>query len=323
MELSVGVVGAGALGTAISQQISENVKEVILLLRQQNLCEDINNTHYNTQYYPNTRLKENIIASVDINDLKNCDIIFLAIPSSAFRTTLNDLKEVVKEDVILVTTAKGIEYPSLKTMGNLIEEYFDENYVALSGPNFASEIMLDLPTITNIASNNPENSKKVKNVLTTKQFKVKIIDDIKGIELCGVLKNINAIANGICEGMNVNENARFGILTKGFKDTIKIIEAVGGNPESVHEYCGFGDLILTSTSNESRNHTLGILYGQRLIIDEVASGIVFEGKNSIRAIKDICTNNNINSDIVDFVYGVIIEKETPTKAFNKLWQKIE
>ena len=323
MELSVGVVGAGALGTAISQQISENVKEVILLLRQQNLCEDINNTHYNTQYYPNTRLKENIKASVDINDLKNCDIIFLAIPSSAFRTTLNDLKEVVKEDVILVTTAKGIEYPSLKTMGNLIEEYFDENYVALSGPNFASEIMLDLPTITNIASNNPENSKKVKNVLTTKQFKVKIIDDIKGIELCGVLKNINAIANGICEGMNVNENARFGILTKGFKDTIKIIEAIGGNPESVHEYCGFGDLILTSTSNESRNHTLGILYGQRLIIDEVASGIVFEGKNSIRAIKDICTNNNINSDIVDFVYGVIIEKETPTKAFNKLWQKIE
>ena len=259
MDLNVGVIGAGALGTAISQQISENISELILLLRNKELCDDINNLGYNTQYYPNSKLNDNIKATIDINDLSDCDIIFLAIPSSAFRKTLEDLKPIVKKDVIIVTTAKGIEYPSLKTMGKIIEEYFDDNYVALSGPNFASEIMLNLPTVTNIASKSYENSLKVKNVLTTKQFKVKIIDDICGIELCGILKNINAIANGICEGMNVNENARFGILTRGFKDTIMIIEAMGGKSETVHEYCGFGDLILTSTSHESRNHTLGIL----------------------------------------------------------------
>lgn len=323
MDLKVGVIGAGALGTAISQQISKNVSQLILFLRNRDLCDDINNLGYNTQYYPNSRLNDNIMASVDIDDLSDCDIIFLAIPSSAFRQTLRDLQPVVKNDAVIVTTAKGIEYPSLKTMGNLIEEYFDENYVALSGPNFASEIMLDLPTVTNIASRSYENSLKVKQVLTTKQLKVKIIDDVKGIEICGVLKNINAIANGICEGMNVNENARFGILTKGFKDTIMIIEAIGGKSETVHEYCGFGDLILTSTSYESRNHTLGILYGQRLIIDEQASGIVFEGKNSIRAIKDICLDNEVHSDIVNFVFEVIIKKTTPTKAFNKLWENIE
>lgn len=323
MDLNVGVIGAGALGTAISQQISENISELILLLRNKELCDDINNLGYNTQYYPNSKLNDNIKATIDINDLSDCDIIFLAIPSSAFRKTLEDLKPIVKKDVIIVTTAKGIEYPSLKTMGKIIEEYFDDNYVALSGPNFASEIMLNLPTVTNIASKSYENSLKVKKVLTTKQFKVKIIDDICGIELCGILKNINAIANGICEGMNVNENARFGILTRGFKDTIMIIEAMGGKSETVHEYCGFGDLILTSTSHESRNHTLGILYGQRLIIDENASGIVFEGKNSIKAIKEICSNNNISSGTVNFVYNVIIKKITPTKAFNKLWENIE
>lgn len=323
MDLNVGVIGAGALGTAISQQICENISELILLLRNKELCDDINNLGYNTQYYPNSKLNDNIKATIDINDLSDCDIIFLAIPSSAFRKTLEDLKPIVKKDVIIVTTAKGIEYPSLKTMGKIIEEYFDDNYVALSGPNFASEIMLNLPTVTNIASKSYENSLKVKKVLTTKQFKVKIIDDICGIELCGILKNINAIANGICEGMNVNENARFGILTRGFKDTIMIIEAMGGKSETVHEYCGFGDLILTSTSHESRNHTLGILYGQRLIIDENASGIVFEGKNSIKAIKEICSNNNISSGTVNFVYDVIIKKITPTKAFNKLWENIE
>ena len=323
MTYNVGVIGAGSLGTAISQTISENADQLLLHVRKQNLCDDINNTHYNTHYYPNHKLNDNIKATTDFNELKECDIIFLAIPSSAFRETLKRLKEVISQDTIIVTTAKGIEYPSLNTMGNLISEYFDENYVVLSGPNFASEIMSNLPTVTNIASRNPENSRKVKEVLSTKYFKVKIIDDVKGIELCGVLKNINAIANGICEGMNINENARYSILTKSFKDTIKIIEAIGGVSETVHEYCGFGDLILTSTSYESRNHTLGILYGQRLIIDESASGIVFEGKNSIRAVKDICQNYNIHSDIVDFVYDVIIERETPIKAFNKLWEKIE
>ena len=250
-------------------------------------------------------------------------LYFLAIPSSAFRETLKNLQEVIAGDTILVTTAKGIEYPSLKTMGDLISEYFDENYVALSGPNFASEIMLNQPTITNIASRKHENSLKVKEVLSTNQFKVKIIDDVKGIELCGILKNINAIANGICEGLNINENARYSILTKSFEDTIRILESVGGASDTAHEYCGFGDLILTATSPESRNHTLGILYGQRLIIDESASGIIFEGKNSIKAVKDICDNNGITSDVVDFVYEVIIEKITPIKAFNSLWDKLE
>lgn len=323
MTLKVGVIGAGSLGTALSQTISENVDQILLHARKKELCDDINNTGYNTHYYSNYKLNDNILATTSLKDFSDCEIIFLAIPSSAFRETLKDLKEIVSKDTILVTTAKGIEYPSLKTMGDLISEYFDENYVVLSGPNFASEIMVKQPTLTNVASRKPENSQKVKEVLTTKQFKVKIISDIRGIELCGILKNINAIANGICEGMKINENARYGILTKSFEDTIRIIEAFGGASETAHEYCGFGDLILTSTSTESRNHTLGILYGQRLIIDETASGIVFEGKNSIRAIKDICTNKNVKSHIVDFVYDVMIEKMNPVKAFDILWEKIE
>ncbi len=323
MDFNVGVIGAGAFGSAISQQLSKNLDDVLLLLRNENLCEDINEKGYNTKYYPNVKLNDNIKATLDITDLKDCDVIFLTIPSSAYRSTLDELKEVAKEGVILVTTAKGIEYPSLKTMSKIIGEYPFKNIVALSGPNFASEIMLNLPSITNIASNDIESSRCVKEILETKQFKVKIIDDIKGIELCGILKNINAIANGICEGLNINENARFAVLTKGFNDTIKIIEAVGGKSQTVKEYCGFGDLILTSTSNESRNHTLGVLYGQRLIINENASGIVFEGKNSIKAIRDICIAHDVESCIVDFVYEVIIEKITPIQAFNKLWDKLE
>lgn len=323
MKFDVGVIGAGSLGTAISQVLSENSEQVLLYARKQEICDDINQNNLNSQYYSNLKLNENIKSTTDLALLKDCKIIFLAIPSSAFRNTLSSLKEIIDGDTILVTTAKGIEYPSLKTMGDLISEYFDNDYVVMSGPNFASEIMLNQPTVTNISSKSLNNSKIVKKALSTSQFKVKIIDDIIGIELCGVLKNINAIANGICEGMNINENARYGILTKGFKDTIEILELCGGKSETAHEYCGFGDLILTSTSGESRNHTLGILYGQRLIIDEQASGVVFEGKNSIKAVKEICRKNNFDSNIVNFVYNVIIERMSPTCAFNILWQTIE
>ena len=323
MKINIGVIGAGSLGTAISQCLSENSDNVLLFARKKEICDDINYNNINSQYFPNQKLNKNIKSTIDINDLQNCKIIFLTIPSSAFRETLSNLKNIINTNTILVTTAKGIEYPSLKTMGDLINEYFDENYVVMSGPNFASEIMLNQPTITNISSRNKENSKLVKKILSTNQFKVKIIDDIKGIELCGVLKNINAIANGICEGMKINENGRYSILTLGFKDTIKIIESIGGNSETAHEYCGFGDLMMTATSSESRNHTLGILYGQRLIIDEVASGIVFEGKKSIKAIRDICDKNDISSNIIDFVYNVIIDKMPPTRAFDILWKSIE
>ena len=208
-------------------------------------------------------------------------------------------------------------------MGKIIEEYFDSDYVALSGPNFASEMILNLATVSNIASRNNENALRVKEVLSTDHFKVKIIPDVIGLEICGIIKNINAIANGICEGMNINENARYGVLTKGFEETKKIIESIGGDESTAGEYCGFGDLVLTSTSSESRNHTLGMLYGQRIIVDERASGIVFEGKNSIMAIKDICEKTNTKSVVVDFVYDVIVNQIPPKIAFKTLWENIE
>ena len=318
----VGIIGAGSLGTALAQIVAQNVDEVLLVSRRDELAETINSTHINSEYYPNVKLEENIIATVDYNDLKDCGIIFLSVPSSAFRSTLSTLQNHICDDAILVTTAKGIEYPSLKTMGKLIEEYFDDGYVALSGPNFASEIVLNLETISNLASRNRENAVKVKEVLSTPKFKLKIIDDVDGLEICGIIKNINAIANGICEGMNINENARYGILTKGFEETKKIVESIGGDASTAEEYCGFGDLVLTSTSSESRNHTLGMLYGQRIIVDEKASGIVFEGKNSIMAIKDICRNTNTESVIVDFVYDVIVKQIPPKIAFKSLWDNI-
>jgi len=323
MGLKVSVIGAGGLGTAIAQLTSVNTDSVYLHARRKKVVDDIIKTGYNTEYYPNLKLADNIIPVDDFSHIKECDIVFFCVPSFGIRNALKELSNYICDDCIIVSTAKGIEYPSLNTMSQIVVEYFKRSPVVFSGPNFAFEIALSLFTIANIASDDVKSLEPVKKVLTTDKFKAKVNNDVIGTEYCGVLKNINAIAYGICEGMNLNDNARYAVLTKGFNETKDIIESLGGKRETVSDYCGFGDLVLTATSRESRNHTLGMLYGQKIVVDEKASGIIFEGKNSIKAIKELCDKNSVNSTIVNFVYDVILNLTPPKIAFNNLWDKIE
>ena len=323
MGLKVSVIGAGGLGTAIAQLTSVNTDSVYLHARRKKVVDDIIKTGYNTEYYPNLKLADNIIPVDDFSHIKECDIVFFCVPSFGIRNALKELSNYICDDCIIVSTAKGIEYPSLNTMSQIVVEYFKRSPVVFSGPNFAFEIALSLFTIANIASDDVKSLEPVKKVLTTDKFKAKVNNDVIGTESCGVLKNINAIAYGICEGMNLNDNARYAVLTKGFNETKDIIESLGGKRETVSDYCGFGDLVLTATSRESRNHTLGMLYGQKIVVDEKASGIIFEGKNSIKAIKELCDKNSVNSTIVNFVYDVILNLTPPKIAFNNLWDKIE
>lgn len=323
MKPDVAIIGAGGLGTAIAQLISINSNKVYLYARRKELVEEIEKTRHNTEYYPNNRLNDNIIPVNTFEVLKYCSVIFLCVPSSAFRKTVIELDKYVNESSVIVSTAKGIEYPSINTMSSIFNEYHDNDIVVFSGPNFASEIILKLFTVADIASSNEESLKIVESLLTTKSFRVKKTNDVIGTELCGILKNINAIAYGICEGMNINDNARYAILTKGFNETKEIITKLGGDRDTVNGYCGFGDMVLTSTSRESRNHTLGMLYGQRIVVDEKSSGIIFEGKKSIKSIKQLCDEHKIESLIVNFVYDVIVNNINPKKAFRDLWDHIE
>ena len=323
MDSKICVVGAGGLGTALAQHISNNISTVYLYARREKVMNEILKTGYNKEYYPNLKLSQNITPINDFKPIEDCDVVFLCVPSSTFRSPLKELSKYVNEDAVLVSTAKGIEYPSLKTMSEILTEYFTKEPVVLSGPNFAFEIALELFTTTNIASENPENLKLIHKVLSTDEFKVGTSDDVPGTEYCGIIKNINAIAYGICEGMNINENGRYAVLTKGFMEMKDIIEALGGKRETVDGSCGFGDLVLTATSRESRNHTMGLLYGQKIVVDEKASGILFEGKNSIMAIKNLCQENQVKSSIVDFVNDVVVNLAPPKMAFKKLWNDIE
>ena len=317
----VAVIGAGSLGTAIAQIASNNVEEVYLYARRQKIVDDIKATRVNSEYYPAIKLSDKIKPLYDFDNDSDLEVIFFCVPSSAVRDTAKKIKTKIRyKNSIIVSTAKGIEYPSTKTMSQIIFEETGKSPVIFSGPTFASEIMLNLPTVVNIASKNSHDLEVVKEVLTTDNFLVDIItDDVIGTEMCSILKNINAIAYGICDGININDNAKYAVLTKGFNETKEIVAKVGGDPKTVNNYCGFGDLALTSTSEKSRNYTLGMLYAKKIVIDEKSSGILFEGKKSIMTIKKICAEHNIESLITNFVYSIICLHESPKIAFRRLW----
>ena len=319
MKLDVAVIGAGAMGTAISQSIAENVNKLYLYARNIEICDEINEKHYNSQYYPNLKLKENIIGINDFTKLDKVDVVFLCIPSSTVRDVTAELNEIISQDCIIVTTAKGMESNTHKRMTEIIEEIINRPAVALSGPNIASEMAKNLSTATTIACSNESYLEVVEKILKTKKFKVNSNTDVIGTEYCGIIKNVLAISQGICEGLDINANARFALFTKSYSETKDLIEILGGQRDTVDDYCGFGDIITASTLSVSRNHTLGVLYGQGIVVDEKSSGILFEGKNTSVILKNICDNHNITSLTVDFVYDVIVNKNNPRLSFNNFW----
>ncbi len=169
MSLNVGVIGAGAMGTAISQCIAPNTNKLLLYARRKEICDDINEGHINCEYHPSVKLHKNIMAVNDLCDLKDVDVIFLCIPSSVMRQTMVQLNDIVSDKCIFVSTAKGIENKTNKRMSEVIEEETGRSAVVLSGPNIASEMMKNLPSATTIASIKKKDLEIVKKCIVNSQ----------------------------------------------------------------------------------------------------------------------------------------------------------
>ncbi|PKP60184.1 MAG: glycerol-3-phosphate dehydrogenase [Candidatus Altiarchaeales archaeon HGW-Altiarchaeales-2] len=322
----ISILGAGAMGTALAELISKNADEVYLYARRKEVYDNLKKLKINVDYFPSIKLPNNIIPINDLEQINNSECIFLTVPSHAIREIITKSKGFISEDTIIVNTAKGIEYPPLKRMSEVIaEELKGENIVTMSGPNFAHEIINNNFSSTTIAaySNSTRCLKKVKKIIETDNFIVENSYDLVGVELCGVLKNINAIAIGICEAFGLNENAQYFLFTKGVNEMRDILLSFGGNPETLFCYCGFGDLCLTSHSDKSRNRTLGLLCGQHMYDNQQTKGITYEGKRSVLAIREFCHKKGIECEVIDFVYDVIHNKREPKTSFYNLWKNIK
>ncbi|SNZ03963.1 glycerol 3-phosphate dehydrogenase (NAD(P)+) [Persephonella hydrogeniphila] len=321
---NLSVLGSGSWGTALAQAFSKKFQNVYIWGRNQDVIDSINRYKENKKYLPNIKLSENIEASTDIYEVfGKGDIIIVAIPTQSIREVLKKIDFPVKKPVI--SASKGIEIESLKLISEIIYETLSierDLIFVLSGPSFAKEVAVGLPTAVTLAGNS-KLGEKLQNHMNTTSFRLYLNEDIIGVQIGGAVKNVIAIATGASDGLDLGNNARAGLITRGLFEMTKIAKLFGGNPQTLYGLSGMGDLVLTATGELSRNRTFGFLLGKGLSVDKALKevGQVVEGAKTVKAIHRLITEKKIELPISEVVYRVIYEKLSPKEAVRILMNR--
>ena len=333
MNKPVGIIGSGSFGTALAVNFSKFAERVYLKCRSKEFAEELKTKRYNEYYLKGVNLGENIIITDDYGTVfKNCGIIFLAVPSIALKDTLMDIKKTRdKFDLsgcIFVNTAKGLGDKSMELPHKVFESVLGssmlERYAVLSGPSFAAEVSRHLPTAVCIASFNDKILDGLKtffkNIIN---FRIYTLNDVKGVELGGALKNIIALAAGISDGLGLGNNARAALLTRGIVEITRFGEALGADKQTFTGLSGLGDLMLTAASDLSRNRSVGIRIGKGESLDSILKGMkmVAEGVATTKSVHNIAKEKNIYMPITEVVYSVLYEGLKPSDAIIKLLER--
>ena len=264
----VGVLGAGTWGTALARMLALNGHETALWSPRPRDIDALAKTHYH-KHLEGVRIPETILLTKDAQEAcAEKDLIVFALPSVAIRQTAQTVKPYLRDGQILVSVAKGMEADTLLTMTGIINDVLEEgrqerfHYAALSGPTHAEEVARDLPSAIVAACREDRVARTVQDVFMNSSMRVYRSSDLLGVELCGALKNVIAIAAGACVGMGFGDNTRAALVTRGMAEIKRLGLKMGCRPETFDGLAGIGDMIVTSTSLHSRNMRAGMLIGQ-------------------------------------------------------------
>lgn len=333
MNNSIGIIGSGSFGTALAVNFSGYTSNIYLKCRDDKTAEKLIKTRSNEDYLPGVPICENIKVTSDYSQIfDNCKIIFLAIPSSGLREILLEIKNLDGKyniyDYIFVNTAKGMgdksmELPHLVFSGVMGDRGLN-CYAVLSGPSFAAEVARNLPAAVCVASFNNRNLEELKSFFhNISNFRIYTLTDVLGVELGGSLKNIIAIAAGVSDGLNLGNNARAALLTRGVVEMTRFGVAAGADKVTFTGLSGLGDLILTSTSDLSRNRTVGIRIGRGEDLKNILKSMntVAEGVATARSIYLVAKEKNIYMPITGIVYSILYESLKPKDAISRLLER--
>lgn len=317
------VIGAGSWGTALANLLAENGHQVKIYARDQETAVGVNQQNVNQKYFPDYKLNSNLTASTDLEEsLIGAELVVLSVPTAAVSEVLIDLKEFVEKDKIIVSTAKGIEEKSFKTNSQLIKEAGFNNVVVLSGPTHAEEVMAELPTAIVAAAESKSAAEKVQDLFMSKQFRVYTNPDLKGVELGGALKNVIAVASGICDGLDFGDNTRAALITRGLNEMKHFVNYQGAEALTLSGLSGMGDLVVTCTSMHSRNRRFGIEIGKGSSLNEAKEKVkqVVEGVKTAAAIYNWLAQGqkNLEMPITTQVYQVLYQNKDPYRAVEEL-----
>jgi len=302
----IGIIGAGSMATALAQSVSTRAGEVVLYGRKQEVVDSINGDRYNKNYFPGLLLNPNISARLisNVHSITECDAIVIAVPSSEVRPVISAISDSLA-DKILITVSKGLEYPSLKTMSEIIfEESKNPNIVCFSGPTFADEIAYGHIAGATVGVDDPSLRPTISDLFGG--FVLDFSDDVRAVELCGVLKNVYAIGTGIWDSIYSNYNAHYTFLNLCYKEMCEFLRVISHDKNIFTKFCCFGDFNLTANVDKSRNRTLGLMIGKNIVkTPYLDSGVTFEGSKSVKGIVELADKHDIDVPIAKFVYDVL------------------
>lgn len=298
---TIGVIGSGAWGTALAQSFARHAHDVMLWARDPGLADTINTGHINTLYLPEQPLHRKVVATHDLVAVCAADILVPVVPAQYMRAVLEQMAGHIRPGQPVVICAKGIEISTGKLMSQVAAETLPGALIAiLSGPNFAHEVAKGLPAAATLACSVPEKITAVRDALAGKSFRLYLSNDVVGTQIGGAVKNVIAIVCGIVAGRNMGENARAAVVTRGLHEMARLAEALGGSRETLMGLSGIGDLILTCSSMQSRNFSLGFALGEGKKLDEILAerhGIT-EGVPTAEALVKLAKEKNIDMPIV-------------------------
>ncbi len=309
---NISVLGGGSWGTVLANLAASNRNNVTLWMRDSDVVDEVNKFNRNSKYLPQLKLEKNLKASSDISSIGDSEMVIFCIPSDSFREVSKMASKFIKDNVQLVTATKGVEKDKFHLMSQILNEYMDKNPVGiLSGPNLAEEIAAKHLSGTVIASKDRSLQQNVTEILGSEFFRVYENDDPYGVEMGGAIKNIYAIACGIADGLKSGENTIGMIMTRGLGEMSRLAMELGANPQTFLGLSGVGDLITTCASPLSRNHKFGKYIGEGLSVKSSTDkiGQTVEGLKTLKVVKLLSDDRNINMPIVDSLYKIIYKGE--------------
>jgi glycerol-3-phosphate dehydrogenase (NAD(P)+) len=319
------VLGSGSFGTALANTLAINCAQVRVWGREVAAVAAINTQHENAGYLPGIPLSERVHATTELTEaLDGAELVVVAIPSQAMREVIGLALPWLPPQVPIVTVSKGIENGSLMTMTQVLEDCLPETFhpylAILSGPSFAKELALRMPTVVTIASRWDKVAMRIQKALQTESFRAYTSTDVVGVEMGGALKNVIAIAAGISDGLGFGHNARAALITRGLAEITRMAVRQGANPLTLAGLSGMGDLVLTCTGELSRNRRVGVELGKGRPLQDVLGEMnqVAEGVKTAKSARDLSEKTGVELPICAQVYAIMYEGKNSKRAVVEL-----
>lgn len=326
--MKISVIGAGSFGTSLAKVLADNGHDIFLWSYEKETSDDINQNRINSVFLPDIVLPSNIVASNSLEEvLSDTKFVLSVVPTQVVASVWKEAQKYLDKEAVLVSASKGIEKKTHRIVSDILIDILGEerksNMAFLSGPTFARELAMKVPTAVTIAGYNKEKISEIQNIFHNEYFRAYGINDVIGVELGGALKNVIAVATGVSDGLKLGYNTRAAIITRGLAEIARLGNAMGADPMTFMGLAGMGDLVLTCTGDLSRNRTVGMKLGQGMNLEKIMNDMkmVAEGVHTTESAYELSRLKNVEMPITEAMYQILYENKDPKDVIKDLMSR--